>query len=151
MKRLMVDANILLYLANSLYPEHPLAFRALDSAIKSDYRLVVSAQIIRETLVVASGKLQARRESTLEEIVSGLKLLIASFDVVGDAAESLQPLLELILAKGVRGKRIHDANIVATMRENSIHTILTNNPTDFAPFADLIRVVPLDGAAEALA
>ena len=40
----------------------------------------------------------------------------------------------------VRGKRIHDANLVATMLAHGIRVLVTLNPADFAPFADKIEV-----------
>ena len=43
----------------------------------------------------------------------------------------------------VNGRQIHDANIVATMREYGIPNLLTDNTSDFTRFGHLITVVPL--------
>ena len=52
-------------------------------------------------------------------------------------------LLALLLEVPTRGRRIHDANIVATMLVYGVRRLLTNNPDDFVPFAAFIDVLPL--------
>jgi len=44
---------------------------------------------------------------------------------------------ELIKKYNVRGKRIHDANIVATMLCNEIKIIFTKNLVDFKVFKEI--------------
>ncbi len=48
-----------------------------------------------------------------------------------------QRLRELILAHDLSGKRIHDANLAATMLEHGMSTLITQNPADFAPFSEI--------------
>ena len=48
----------------------------------------------------------------------------------------------------LRGKRIHDANIVATMAVHGIHILLTQNGADFAPFNDIAIVAIPDVAVD---
>src|SRR5437773_9652179 len=43
----------------------------------------------------------------------------------------------------VKGKQVHDANIVATMLGHGLDHILTHNTADFERFRGLIDVVPL--------
>ena len=42
-----------------------------------------------------------------------------------------------------RGKQVHDANIVATMRANGLKRLATFNVADFARFEDEIAVEAL--------
>jgi len=42
--------------------------------------------------------------------------------------------VELIKAHDIKGKKIHDANIVAVMMANSIQTLFTLNVDDFKKF-----------------
>ena len=79
-----------------------------------------------------------------------MRLMVSSLDIIDDAAQSLPQLLDPVLAHGIRGKRVHDANIVATMLENRIPALLTNNLADFALFHDIMQVIPLSAATEAL-
>ena len=56
-------------------------------------------------------------------------------------------LLDLIARYGVRGRLVHDANIVATMLTHGIPRLLTFNARDFRRFGDLIEIMAL-GASE---
>jgi predicted nucleic acid-binding protein len=40
-------------------------------------------------------------------------------------------------------RKIHDANIVATMLVNDVHELLTHNVSDFKRFSADIEVIPL--------
>lgn len=52
-------------------------------------------------------------------------------------------LRELVMTRSVRGNRIHDANIAATMMVHHIRVLVTQNLDDFAPF-DEIEALPPD-------
>jgi len=51
--------------------------------------------------------------------------------------------LALVTAVPTRGRRIHDANIVATMLVSGVRRVLTHNTDDFVRFAAFIEVIPL--------
>ena len=53
-------------------------------------------------------------------------------------------LVSLLHEIQVAGKQIHDTNIVATMLAYNVSYLLTHNTADFARFAHLITVLPLD-------
>ncbi len=55
----------------------------------------------------------------------------------------LAELLELVQKHDVKGKQVHDANIVATMRANGIDRLATLNAADFKRFEDEIALEPL--------
>ena len=52
-------------------------------------------------------------------------------------------LKDLIEKHNLSGKKIHDANIVATMQAYNITKLLTHNVKDFERFNDVIEIVPL--------
>jgi predicted nucleic acid-binding protein len=52
-------------------------------------------------------------------------------------------LLDLLDWRTIRGKQIHDANIVAVMRRYGILSLLTHNAADFARYVPYIKVLPL--------
>jgi predicted nucleic acid-binding protein len=45
---------------------------------------------------------------------------------------------------GVQGKQAHDARLVAAMKRHSINQILTFNTADFARYAEITAISPLD-------
>lgn len=46
-------------------------------------------------------------------------------------------LCRLVRDAGVQGKRIHDANVAATMLTHGLATLITDNPEDFAGFGGI--------------
>ncbi|QXD23513.1 hypothetical protein F7C95_16535 [Opitutia bacterium ISCC 51] len=54
-----------------------------------------------------------------------------------ETADTSIHLENLIKRHRLKGKRIHDANIVATMRTHGLQQIATLNPADFRIFSDL--------------
>jgi predicted nucleic acid-binding protein len=50
-------------------------------------------------------------------------------------------LLQILNDFKVSGKRVHDANIVATMLVCGVRRLVTSNARDFAPFAELIDLI----------
>ncbi len=52
-------------------------------------------------------------------------------------------LEELTRQFSVKGRQVHDANIVAAMCVHGLHDILTHNTADFVRFSPLVAVHPL--------
>jgi hypothetical protein len=57
--------------------------------------------------------------------------------------EVLHELLLLVARRGVRGKQVHDANVVATMMANRVARLATLNLSDFRRYEDLIALEPV--------
>lgn len=76
-------------------------------------------------------------------IIEQVSYFLTHFYVADDNAAVTEKLIDLIQTYSISGKPIHDANIVATMQVNEIEKLLTNNTADFARFADMITVIPL--------
>ncbi len=55
-------------------------------------------------------------------------------------------LREFAVVHGLHGRRLHDANIAATMSAHDVRVVVTRNGGDFAPF-DGIETVTLAPAA----
>ncbi len=53
-------------------------------------------------------------------------------------------LYEIVNKYKVRGKQIHDANIVASMLANDIKFLFTHNVKDFDRYKELISIIPLE-------
>ena len=53
------------------------------------------------------------------------------FDILHDPPEVLDIWLDLVVASNLKGKRIHDAHLLATMKANRVSTLLTFNASDF--------------------
>ena len=128
--KVFLDTNILVYLANEDSSFHAVVkdkFKEL--AAKSE--LWISRQVLREYAVVMSRSGIIEKSLTSAEIVSDLTKW-GTICVVADETEEITGFLKkLIQAYNIKGKRIHDANIVATMMVNTIAFLFTLNVDDF--------------------
>ena len=98
-------------------------------AAKSE--LWISRQVLREYAVVMSRSGIIEKPLTSAEIVSDLTKW-GTICVVADETEEVTGFLKkLIQTYNIKGKRIHDANIVATMMVNTIAFLFTLNVDDF--------------------
>ena len=129
---LFIDTNVLLTATDESRPNHEAARRLIARAHGRALHLAANGQVLREYLVVA----------TRPVAVNGLGL--DSRDAIGNLSEFLRFVrlydeTEAVAhrLRQLRGKRYHDANIVATMTVHGIHALVTENAHDFAPFADI--------------
>ncbi|MCK5804912.1 MAG: PIN domain-containing protein [Lentisphaeria bacterium] len=145
---LFVDTNILLTATDRSRERHQAAQRILGASARNCFHLAMSGQIIREYLVVATRPLE----------VNGLGLSagdalrnVEEFQrrlVIYDETEAVsRRLCTLVRDAALRGKRIHDANVAATMLIHGISKLVTENPGDFANFAG-IEIVNIDDLVE---
>lgn len=75
-----------------------------------------------------------------EEVTADLEKWNNVFNVADETSHTTEILVRLIRTYNLRGKRIHDANIVATMIDKSINFLYTLNISDFKLF-DKIQII----------
>lgn len=138
-----VDTNVLVYANWNGAARHLEARQRLASVTAAGHAVGISRQILREFLAVVTrpqGDVTPMSVSEAVETVQALASLFSTTEeneLVGDA------LLDLVSRYGVKGRVVHDANIVATMSVLGVRRILTANPADFRRFADIIDIEPL--------
>ncbi len=145
---LFLDTNVLVYAASLGAPLHLRASEEVRKRYESGQELWVSRQVLREYLATLSRSQTFARPKPARELASDIRYFLKKFKIAEEGAAVTEKLLELIEVKEIGGKQIHDANIVATMLANGVPAVLTNNSDDFARFADVIQVIPLEGREE---
>lgn len=135
-----VDTNVLVYATNIDSPWHQSAMEALSRARQAGIGLVVSPQILREYLVASTRTSSAPMPRI--EILQNLAILQREFRILNEDRTVAAKLLELVARYEVSGKKIHDANIVATMLVYGLTHLLTYNVDDFVRFEGEIALVP---------
>ena len=103
----------------------------------------VSRQVLREYLVAVTRPQQFQRPQPIERALADVRDLQRRFHVANEGPEVTTRLLTLLSEVPTRGRRIHDANIVATMLVHGVRRVLTHNTDDFVRFAAFIEVLPL--------
>lgn len=140
-----VDSNVLIYAAIRSSPFHQRA-RTMLAQLRDDRRpLWISRQILREYLAVLSRpQVFSSKPLSITQLVDDIHRLERLFCVAEETAECFTELLRILESVEVRGKQIHDANIVATMNVYGIKTLATHNVADFARFHDMLTVLSLE-------
>jgi len=140
---LFLDTNVLIYATDRGSPLQSVAAGALHDARDAGVPLVVSPQVLREYLAVALRPAAAGGGASLDDVQANIATFRGAFQVVAETDAVVGQLVGLLPRLPVGRRRVHDANIVATMLTHGVRQLLTHNTADFAPFADLITIVPL--------
>ena len=138
--RLFVDTNILVYITDPNSLERARAANALFAAQSRGMSLVISMQVLREYLAVAT-----RNKSNVQllDVFKNVRLFYRKLEVVQDNRRVFAYLLELLENTPTSGRQIYDANIVATMQAHGVGSLLTHNTADFKRFSHLIEVLDI--------
>ena len=137
-KRNFVDTCVLLAATDTSRDQHAEAVRFLDDGLKGTQRLFVVPQIFREYLVVATRPPEANGLGLSPSDASdNIKRFKRFIQILPEDTETTAHLLVLIHQHDLNGKRIHDANLVASMARHGLRKLKTFNPADFKAFSNL--------------
>jgi len=140
---IFVDTNVLVYAHVAEAPWHQEARDAIVDHEATGAPLWVSRQILREYLVSLTRPQQFPMPPSLDTVVAQVRQFQQRFRVASEGPEVTTRLLALLIEVPTRGRRVHDANLVATMLVYGVRRLLTNNTDDFVRFAAFIDVLPL--------
>jgi predicted nucleic acid-binding protein len=138
-----IDTNVLIYASRERAPQHELAIEMLRRVAHEGGPTWVSRQVIREYLASVTRPQPSEPALTPEQATADVRRLMRSFFVADESEAVTDHLIDLARRFGVKGRQIHDANIVATMLANGIHRLLTFNLADFRRFEPTIVLEPL--------
>ena len=144
---LFVDTNVLLTATDESRRHHRDAGRLLGESGTRGLHLAASGQVLREYLVVATRPLDANGLGLpVRDATANVSEFLRCIQLCDETEEVAGRLRQLGLTYGLRGKRLHDANIVATMSTHGIRALITENPGDFALFDEIDLVTVADAA-----
>jgi predicted nucleic acid-binding protein len=134
----LVDTNVFLDATNESRPHH----QAARSLIEQRENIVISAQIVREYLVVATRPVAVNGFGM--DLPSAMQNM-AEFRRIARLLPEEKPILpqflKLIRQVPVQGKTLHDAFLVATMLVQGVGILITSNAEDFTRFGQMITIV----------
>jgi len=134
--KIFLDTNVLVYLSNEESMFHEAVLEIFKRICKK-YDLWISRQVLREYAVVMSRQEFYHRILTPQEIAADITKWEQSLNVIDETRDITDNLKKLLVKYDLKGKRIHDANIVASMLKFSIPLIFTFNISDFHAFAEI--------------
>ena len=143
---LFVDTSVLLTATDELRPQHREAQHLLSESGARGVHLAASGQILREYLVVATRPREANGLGLrTEDAVANVNAFLRHVHLYEENEDVSRRLRRFAVDYGLRGPRLHDANIAATMSAHGIRFVVTQNGADFAPF-DGIEIVALSSS-----
>ncbi len=142
-KRIFVDTNVLIYANYSGISFQTQARNKLRWCVNNNFDIWICRQIIREFLVYATRYNFEGEKMRIKEFLNPIFENLEQYQIIEDSNATTTNLQILIEKHDLSGKKIHDANIVATMLSCNITKLLTNNVKDFERFKDVIEIIPL--------
>ncbi|HSV94146.1 MAG TPA: type II toxin-antitoxin system VapC family toxin [Desulfobacterales bacterium] len=147
---LFLDTNVLVAATDESRPFHAVARTLIARGRSVGLHGATSGQVIREYLVVATRPLGANGLGLSPADALGNIEKMTRHLQFCDEPESVSVRLRRLVGTGdIAGKATHDANIVATIVEQGIGVLATENPEDFAGYPE-IGVVRLSEVANKL-
>jgi predicted nucleic acid-binding protein len=139
---IFIDTNILIYLIDEDSPFHQKCIEKFTQ-ITISAELWISRQVIREHSVITTRSGIMQNPLSSNELNSDIMRFESIFNIANDTKTTTDNLIKLIEKYSISGKKIHDANIVASMIEYDIKSLFTNNGSDFKRY-DEINLIGLD-------
>ena len=139
----LIDTNVLVYSTVSGNPWYRQARLWLSALQDAGVRLCVTTQILREYLVVLTRGTVFERTFDADQALAQVNAFLPTLLVLDEPIAAADLLRELVHRYQIRGKQIHDANIVAVMLAHGICRLATYNQADFVRFEEIsLEAVP---------
>lgn len=134
-KAVFIDTNIWIYRFNPKDPRYPVASQIINQALLGEFPAFISDQVVREIFAVMTHPKKVLSPLSPKECWIYFKGLMRShISILYSSQAVFANLMKLIRDYGIPSRKIHDANIVATMWTYKIPWLLTENVDDFTPF-----------------
>lgn len=134
MKRVILDTNIILRIADRTAPEHELSYSIVKRLAIEGYELCIIPQVLIEFWVVATRPVNSNGFGwDASYTMTELEKLQSLFLLLPDNESIFIHWKNLVLS-GVYGKRAHDARIAAAAVAHNADAIATLNVQDFTSF-----------------
>ena len=115
-----------------------------EEANPRGFHLAANGQVLREYLAVATRPIESNGLGLgVAAAVANLEQFLKFLSVFEETESVALQLRQLVLTYAIRGKRVHDAGIVATMLAHKVGVLVGQDGDDFARFEE-IGVVSLE-------
>ena len=141
---MFLDTNVLVRARFEAAPSHSLARRSLKEAGESGEALRISRQILREYLATVTRPQSWSPPVAMDTALQHVAALETAFEILEDGPRVTQTLMALCREVSVAGKRVHDANMAATMPAHGESRLPTFNPGDFRRHGERIELVDIE-------
>lgn len=142
---ILLDTNILINAHNEDSPFHANAREILKKALSLEIETCIAQQNLLEFFSAVTNKRRVQKPLTVEDAYRHVKAYLRSTTIrkISPTDVTLKACIEIAEQHGIAKADIFDTYLVATMRENSITTIYTQNVSDFNKYGGIEAIDPL--------
>lgn len=141
----LLDTNILLRMSDATCADHLLAGQSVAKLLLRSDEVYLTAQNLIEFWAVATRPANANGLGwTTQQTALEIEAIQHKFPLLPDSPDILSHWLLLVKAHDIKGKKVHDARLVAVMITHSIANLLTFNVGDFKSFTNITAHHPND-------
>jgi len=143
--RVLLDTNVILRFVEAGHSQHALSAEAIDSLRKSGDELAIVPQTVYEFWSVATRPVdQNGLGMSIDECEAELTRASRLFSLLRDERTVFKFWRQLVAQYEVKGKKSHDARLVAAMLRHGIDRLLTFNQGDFMRYSEIDVLTPQD-------
>jgi predicted nucleic acid-binding protein len=143
MTKYLLDTNVVLRFANPSDQQHDLVTEAIAILLEQSNECYLTAQVLIELWVVATRPVDVNGLGwSTQQASNVIEQILTRFPLVEEISQIFPIWLNVVTQKKIKGKRTHDARIIAVMLVYNIRHILTLNPSDFKSLSEIITVNP---------
>ncbi len=139
----LVDTNVLLEATDEGRRLHGHALDLFRNASDAGVDLFLGTQVLREYLVVATRPIENNGLGmTTDHALDNIKRFQKRASLVAETLQAGELFLEWAGKYQIRGKRLHDLQILATASAAGMHALITANMKDY-PNSSALSIIPL--------
>ena len=120
-----------------------MAERSVELLAQTGQRALLAQQVLFEFWVAATRPPEVNGLGwSAVKAGAAIHSLRQRFLVLAEPEDVLDKWLNMVVRYQLKGKRIHDAHLLATLQAHGVGLLLTANPTDFPSVPDIAIVTP---------
>ena len=141
--KVLVDTNVLLEATDESRRFHVQAQNLFRHASRDGIDLFLGTQVLREYLVVATRPLENNGLGmTTELALENIKRFQKRVSLVAETLQAAETFVEWAGQYRIRGKKLHDLQILATAFVGGLNGLITANEKDY-PESTPLTIIPL--------
>jgi len=141
--KVLVDTNVLLEATDEGRPLHEKAWALFQNAPEGGVDLFLGTQVVREYLVVATRPVENNGLGmSTEAALENIRRFRKRASLVAETLRAGEVFFEWVGRFGIRGKKLHDLQILATASVADMDALITANDQDF-PKSSPLTIIPL--------
>jgi len=123
----LIDTNILVYGLDKNSPYHSAAVNILQTGIQPEYKFVIAQQNLIELISVLTKVYKVPKTKAVKDAY----MYAYNFELINPLSSTFSIFAKLIKKKNVKAHPF-DVYLVATMKTNEVHRIITADKQHFA-------------------